>query len=178
VVKRRSGYVGDSFYFLARYYVSVLGRLKGDIMTQYRFTLPSSSGNDFDSAEHLPLIVYFYPKDSTPGCTTEGLDFNARLEQFKALGYTVVGISRDGVKSHQNFCTKQGFQFELLSDKEETVCKLFDVIKLKKLYGKESLGIERSTFVLDENGEIAHEWRKVKVAGHAQEVLDTISQVS
>ena len=124
------------------------------------------------------VLVYFYPKDSTPGCTTEGLDFNARLEQFKALGYTVVGISRDGVKSHQNFCAKQGFQFELLSDKEETVCKLFDVIKLKKLYGKESLGIERSTFVLDENGEIAHEWRKVKVAGHAQEVLDTISQAS
>ena len=94
------------------------------------------------------------------------------------MGYTVVGISRDGIKSHQNFCAKQGFQFELLSDKEETVCKLFDVIKLKKLYGKESLGIERSTFVLDENGEIAHEWRKVKVAGHAQEVLDTISQAS
>lgn len=111
-------------------------------MSKYQFTLPSSSGSDFNSAEHLPLVVYFYPKDSTPGCTTEGLDFNARLEQFKALGYTVVGISRDGVKSHQNFCAKQGFQFELLSDKEETVCKLFDVIKLKKLYGKESLGIE------------------------------------
>jgi len=147
-------------------------------MSKYQFTLPSSSGSDFNSTEHLPLVVYFYPKDSTPGCTTEGLDFNARLEQFKALGYTVVGISRGGVKSHQNFCAKQGFQFELLSDKEETVCKLFDVIKLKKLYGKESLGIERSTFVLDENGEIAHEWRKVKVAGHAQEVLDTISQAS
>jgi len=147
-------------------------------MSKYQFTLPSSSGSDFNSDEHLPLVVYFYPKDSTPGCTTEGLDFNARLEQFKALGYTVVGISRDGVKSHQNFCVKQGFQFELLSDKEETVCKLFDVIKLKKLYGKESLGIERSTFVLDENGEISHEWRKIKVAGHAQEVLDTISQVS
>ena len=108
-------------------------------MTQYRFTLPSSSGNDFDSAEHLPLVVYFYPKDSTPGCTTEGLDFNARLPQFKELGYTVVGISRDGVKSHQNFCAKQGFNFELLSDKDETVCKMFDVIKLKKLYGAKSL---------------------------------------
>ena len=156
--------------------VFATGRLKGDIMTQYRFTLPSSSGNDFDSAEHLPLIVYFYPKDSTPGCTTEGLDFNARLPQFKELGYTVVGISRDGVKSHQNFCSKQGFNFELLSDKDETVCKMFDVIKLKKLYGKESLGIERSTFVLDANGEIIHEWRKVKVAGHAQEVLETLSR--
>ena len=145
-------------------------------MPAYSFTLPAAGGRDFISDEHLPLIVYFYPKDNTPGCTTEGLDFNARLAQFEALGYTVAGISRDSVKSHQNFCAKQGFQFELLSDKDETVCKLFDVIKLKKLYGKESLGIERSTFVLDKNGEIAHEWRKVKVAGHAQEVLDTLSQ--
>ena len=143
----------------------------------YQFTLPSSSGSDFDSAGHLPLVVYFYPKDSTPGCTTEGLDFNRLLPEFQALGYTVVGISRDGVKSHQNFCAKQCFRFELLSDKDEAVCKQFDVIKLKKLYGKESLGIERSTFVLDENGEISHEWRKVKVAGHAQEVLDALKAV-
>ena len=142
---------------------------------KYEFTLPSSSGADFRSAEHLPLVVYFYPKDSTPGCTTEGLDFNARLEQFGNLGYTVVGISRDDVKAHQNFCEKQGFRFELLSDKDETVCRLFDVIKLKKLYGKESFGIERSTFVLNKDGEIVHEWRKVKVAGHAQEVLETLS---
>ncbi len=143
-------------------------------MPKYEFTLPSSSGAEFNSAEHLPLVVYFYPKDNTPGCTTEGLDFNARLAQFEKLGYTVVGISRDGVKSHQNFCTKQGFRFELLSDKDETVCKLFDVIKLKKLYGKESLGVERSTFVLNAEGEIMYEWRKVKVGGHAQEVLETL----
>ena len=143
-------------------------------MPKYEFTLPSSSGAEFNSAEHLPLVVYFYPKDNTPGCTTEGLDFNARLAQFEKLGYTVVGISRDGVKSHQNFCTKLGFRFELLSDKDETVCKLFDVIKLKKLYGKESLGVERSTFVLNAEGEIMHEWRKVKVGGHAQEVLETL----
>ncbi|WP_373741869.1 peroxiredoxin [Neisseria sp.] len=143
---------------------------------QYSFILPSSSGTDFVSDEHLPLVVYFYPKDNTPGCTTEGLDFNARLAQFEALGYTVVGISRDGVKAHQNFCAKQGFRFELLSDADETVCKLFDVIKLKKLYGKESLGIERSTFVLDAEGRIAHEWRKVKVAGHAEEVLAAVSK--
>ena len=143
-------------------------------MPKYEFTLPSSSGTEFHSAEHLPLVVYFYPKDNTPGCTTEGLDFNARLAQFEKLGYTVVGISRDGVKSHQNFCTKQGFRFELLSDKDETVCKLFDVIKLKKLYGKEFLGVERSTFVLNAEGEIMYEWRKVKVGGHAQEVLETL----
>ena len=144
------------------------------MMPKYEFTLPSSSGAEFNSAEHLPLVVYFYPKDNTPGCTTEGLDFNARLAQFEKLGYTVVGISRDGVKSHQNFCTKQGFRFELLSDKDETVCKLFDVIKLKKLYGKESLGVERSTFVLNAEGEIMYEWRKVKVGGHAQEVLEKL----
>lgn len=144
------------------------------MMPKYEFTLPSSSGAEFNSAEHLPLVVYFYPKDNTLGCTTEGLDFNARLAQFEKLGYTVVGISRDGVKSHQNFCTKQGFRFELLSDKDETVCKLFDVIKLKKLYGKESLGVERSTFVLNAEGDIMHEWRKVKVGGHAQEVLETL----
>lgn len=140
----------------------------------YQFTLPSSSGQDFVSQQHLPLIVYFYPKDSTPGCTTEGLDFNARLAAFQDLGYTVVGISRDSVKSHQNFCTKQGFQFELLSDADETVCRLFDVIKLKKLYGKEHLGIERSTFVLNQDAEIVKEWRKVKVANHAQEVLEFV----
>ena len=147
-------------------------------MTKYEFSLPSSSGETFHSAEHLPLVVYFYPKDSTPGCTTEGLDFNARLARFEELGYTVVGISRDGVQAHRNFCAKQGFKFELLSDKEETVCKMFDVIKLKKLYGKESLGIERSTFVLNAEGEIALEWRKVKVAGHAQEVLEAVEALA
>ena len=118
--------------------------------------------------------MYFYPKDNTAGCTTEGLDFNRLLPEFQALGYTVVGISRDGVKSHQNFCTKQGFQFELLSDVDETVCRQFDVLKLKKMYGKEYIGVERSTFVLNEVGEMVHEWRKVKVANHAQEVLDYV----
>ncbi len=140
----------------------------------YRFSLPSSSGSIFNSDDNLPLVLYFYPKDSTPGCTTEGLDFNARLDEFRALGYTVAGISRDSVKSHQNFCAKQQFRFELLSDADETVCRLFDVIKTKKLYGREYEGIERSTFVLDAAGEIRHEWRKVKVAGHAQQVLDTL----
>lgn len=140
----------------------------------YRFSLPSSSGSMFNSDDNLPLVLYFYPKDSTPGCTTEGLDFNARLADFQALGYTVAGISRDSVKSHQNFCAKQQFRFELLSDADETVCRLFDVIKSKKLYGREYEGIERSTFVLDAAGEIRHEWRKVKVANHAQQVLDTL----
>lgn len=141
------------------------------------FSLPSSSGEVFDAAQHLPLIVYFYPKDHTAACTTEGLDFNHLLPEFRALGYTVVGISRDSVKTHQNFCAKQGFQFELLSDTDESVCKQFDVLKLKKMYGKEHLGVERSTFVLNEQGEIVHEWRKVKVANHAQEVLDTVKRI-
>ena len=140
----------------------------------HTYSLPSSSGEIFHSAEHLPLIVYFYPKDNTAGCTTEGLDFNRLLPEFTALGYTVVGISRDSVKSHQNFCSKQGFAFELLSDSDETVCQQFGVLKLKKLYGKEHIGIERSTFVLDKDGNITHEWRKVKVAEHAQTVLETL----
>ena len=147
-------------------------------MPKYEFTLPSSSGAEFNSAEHLPLVVYFYPKDNTPDCTTEGLDFNARLAQFEKLGYTVVGISRDGVKSHQNFCTKQGFRFELLSDKDETVCRLFDVIKEKNMYGKKVFGIERSTFVLDAQGHISREWRKVKAAGHARAVLDALRETA
>ena len=140
----------------------------------YRFSLPSSSGSMFNSNDNLPLVLYFYPKDSTPGCTTEGLDFNARLADFQALGYTVAGISRDSVKTHQNFCAKQGFAFALLSDADETVCRQFDVLKLKKLYGKEHMGIERSTFVLDSAGNIVHEWRKVKVAGHAEAVLAAV----
>lgn len=143
----------------------------------YMFNLPASSGEVFYSKEHLPLIVYFYPKDNTPGCTTEGLDFNALLPQFQALGYTVVGISRDSVKTHQNFCAKQGFQFLLLTDADEMVCRQFDVIKIKKLYGKEYEGIERSTFVLNKQGVIVREWRKVNVAGHAQEVLNSLKEI-
>lgn len=142
-----------------------------------QFSLLSSTGEMFHSVDHLPLVVYFYPKDHTSGCTTEGLDFNRLLPEFQALGYTVVGISRDGVKSHQNFCAKQGFEFELLSDLDESVCKLFDVLKLKKMYGKEHIGIERSTFVLNEHGDMIHQWRKVKVANHAQNVLDTLKNI-
>ena len=143
----------------------------------YSFQLPASDGSVFESSLHLPLVVYFYPKDNTAGCTTEGLDFNRLLPEFQALGYTVVGISRDSVKSHQNFCGKQGFRFLLLSDADETVCRQFDVMKPKKLYGKEYVGIERSTFVLDAAGKIVREWRKVKVAGHAQAVLDAVKEL-
>ncbi len=142
------------------------------------FTLPDQQGHLFDASMHLPLIIYFYPKDSTPGCTTEAQEFNALLPQFQQLGYCIVGISRDSQKSHQNFMRKFGLNLTLLSDIEETVCRQFDVIKEKNMYGKKVLGIERSTFILNEQGQIMHEWRKVKAAGHAQQVLEALSHTN
>lgn len=123
------------------------------------------------------LVLYFYPKDSTPGCTTEGLDFNARLAEFDALGASVIGASRDSLRSHQNFCAKQGFAFPLASDADEALCRAFDVIREKNMYGRKVLGIERSTFLIDPDGVISHVWRPVKVPGHAQAVLDTLKSV-
>lgn len=120
------------------------------------------------------LVLYFYPKDSTPGCTTEGLDFNALLPEFAALGADVLGVSRDSVKSHDNFCAKQGFAFPLVSDADEALCRAFDVIREKNMYGRTVLGVERSTFLIDPHGRIAAEWRKVRVPGHAQAVLDAL----
>ena len=122
------------------------------------------------------LVLYFYPKDSTPGCTTEGNDFNALLPEFRKLGAEVLGVSRDSVKSHDNFCAKQGFAFPLVSDPDERLCKAFDVIKPKKLYGREFIGVERSTFLIDPQGVVRAAWRKVKVPGHAQAVLDTLKE--
>jgi len=120
------------------------------------------------------LVLYFYPKDGTPGCTTEGIDFNALLPKFRKLDADVLGVSRDSLKSHQNFCAKQGFRFQLASDADETLCNAFGVIKPKKLYGREYVGIERSTFLIDPAGRVAEAWRPVKVPGHAQAVLDTL----
>ena len=124
------------------------------------------------------VVVYFYPKDSTPGCTTQGQDFRDLLEQFKAADTEVFGVSRDGLKSHENFKAKQGFTFELISDKDEALCQLFDVIKLKKLYGKEYLGVDRSTFLIDRDGVLRQEWRGVKVPGHVQNVLEAAQALS
>jgi len=118
-------------------------------------------------------VVYFYPKASTPGCTTEGGDFRDRKPQFDAANTVILGVSRDGIRAQENFKAKQDFNFELISDKDETLCQLFDVIKLKKMYGKEHLGIERSTFLIDSEGKLAQEWRGVKVPGHVDEVLAT-----
>ncbi|SDT09468.1 peroxiredoxin Q/BCP [Halopseudomonas sabulinigri] len=117
------------------------------------------------------VVIYFYPKDNTPGCTTEGQDFRDQYAAFQAAGAVVFGVSRDSLRTHANFKAKHEFPFELISDPDEQLCKLFDVIKLKKLYGKEYEGIERSTFLIDSQGVLRQEWRKVKVPGHVSEVL-------
>ena len=120
------------------------------------------------------VVLYFYPKDNTPGCTTEGIEFNELLSQFKKANTIVFGISRDSLKSHDKFITKYDFKLELLSDEKEELCKLFDVIKEKNMYGKKVMGIERSTFVIDENQKLVGEFRKVKAAGHAVEILNYV----
>ena len=124
------------------------------------------------------LVLYFYPKDSTPGCTTEGIDFNALLPKFRKLNAVVLGVSRDSVKSHDNFCAKQGFEFPLVSDADEALCKAFDVIHEKNMYGRKVLGVVRSTFLISPGSRIAQEWRGVKVAGHAEAVLEALKVAS
>ena len=140
------------------------------------FELPATGGKQFrlSAARGKPVILYFYPKDSTPGCTTEAQQFRDFYPEFQALGCEIFGISRDSLKSHENFKAKQSLPFELLSDSEEAACTLFGVIKMKNMYGKQVRGIERSTFAIDGQGMLRREWRGVKVAGHAQEVLDFI----
>ena len=140
------------------------------------FSMPTTGGQTFNLAAQRGklVVIYFYPKDSTPGCTTEGQQFRDLHEQFAAVNAKILGISRDSVKSHENFKTKQGFPFELGSDADEAVCTLFEVIKQKMMYGKQCRGIERSTFVIDREGVLRREWRGVKVPGHAQKVLDFI----
>ena len=140
------------------------------------FELPATGGQSFrlSSNQGKSLVIYFYPKDNTPGCTTEGQQFRDLHPQFAKLKCTVVGVSRDSIKSHENFKAKMGFPFELLSDAEETACRLFHVIKMKNMYGRKVRGIERSTFAIDPNGIVRREWRGVKVPGHAQEVLDFV----
>ena len=140
------------------------------------FSLPATGGGTFKLSDQRgkTLVVYFYPKDNTPGCTVEGTDFRDRHKEFARAGAEVVGVSRDSVKSHDGFKAKMKFPFALLSDADEKVCTLFGVMKMKNMYGKKVRGIERSTFVLDGEGAIAREWRGVKVPGHAQEVLDFV----
>lgn len=135
--------------------------------------LEMTGGNSINLSKlgEVNTVVYFYPKDSTPGCTTEGLDFSERHKLFKKTNTEIYGVSRDTIKSHENFKEKQSFTFELISDPDEKLCNAFDVIKLKKLYGREYMGIERSTFLFDKSGKLVKEWRKVKVKGHAEDVL-------
>ncbi len=138
--------------------------------------LKLSSGKPATLGDYLGnwLVLYFYPKDATPGCTTQGRDFSDLLAEFRHAGAEVLGVSRDSLKSHQNFSAKQGFGFDLASDTDETLCRAFDVIKPKKLYGREYIGIERSTFLIDPAGVIRQAWRPVKVPGHALAVLDAL----
>lgn len=143
------------------------------------FSLPATGDQhiSLDDLKGKNVVLYFYPKDSTPGCTTEGQDFRDRIDAFTKANTVILGVSRDSIKRHENFKAKQSFPFELLSDEDESLCKQFDVIKLKKLYGKEYLGIDRSTFLIDAEGKLVKEWRSVKVKGHAEEVLASVQDL-
>lgn len=137
------------------------------------FSLPAT-GDKTISLNELggkKVVLYFYPKDSTPGCTTEGQDFRDAKAKFSRQNTVILGVSRDSIKRHENFKAKQKFNFDLLSDEDESLCKQFDVIKQKKLYGREYMGVDRSTFLINENGVLLEEWRGVKVKGHVDEVL-------
>lgn len=144
------------------------------------FAAPSTSGNTLalSDLEGKNVVLYFYPKDNTSGCTQEGIDFNALLPKFTKANAVILGVSRDTIKCHDGFRAKHGFRFELLSDPDETLCALFDVIKMKNMYGKKVRGIERSTFLIDAKGVLRQEWRKVKVEGHAEEVLAAVKALS
>ena len=144
------------------------------------FEVAATGNQRFASAAFRghPYVIYFYPKDDTPGCTIEGMQFRDLHKEFVKAGVMVFGVSRDTVASHEKFKAKMSFPFDLLSDGDETMCNIFDVIKEKNMYGKKVMGIQRSTFIIGRNGEIAKEWRGVKVDGHAQEVLNAAKSMS
>jgi peroxiredoxin Q/BCP len=141
------------------------------------FTLPATGDQKIklSALRGRPVVLYFYPKDSTPGCTQEGQDFRDRHADFAKHDTVILGVSRDSLRSHENFKAKQAFPFELLADTEETVCQRYDVIKEKNMYGRKVLGVERSTFLIDAEGKLVREWRKVKVKGHVDEVLAAVA---
>ncbi len=139
------------------------------------FTAPATGGDfTLSSLKGKKVVLYFYPKDNTPGCTREGMEFRDLFPKFKKAGATIVGVSRDSVRSHENFKTKLELPFTLVSDGDEALCSLFNVIKMKKMYGKEVRGIERSTFLIDADGVLRQEWRGLKVPGHVDEVLEAV----
>ena len=144
------------------------------------FTLPATGDQTLSLTDFVGrnLVIYFYPKDNTPGCTREGQDFRDLYSQFDAANTDILGVSRDSVKIHTNFKAKHAFPFDLLSDKDETLCKLFDVIHEKNLYGRKYMGIVRSTFLIDTKGVLRQEWRKVRVPEHAQAVLDALKELT
>jgi peroxiredoxin Q/BCP len=139
-------------------------------------TLPATGEREITLSQFAGrnLVIYFYPKDSTPGCTTESQNFRDLFAQFEKVNTEIIGVSRDSIKSHENFKAKQNLPFDLLSDSNEKLCSLFEVIKEKNMYGRKVLGIERSTFLFDAEGKLRREWRKVKVDGHATEVLEAV----
>ncbi|TCK17413.1 peroxiredoxin Q/BCP [Thiogranum longum] len=139
-----------------------------------------STGGTFRLSDHKGknVVIYFYPKDNTSGCTLEGQNFRDNIAKFRRNKTVVVGVSRDSLASHEKFRTEQAFPFELISDKDEALCKLFDVIKEKNMYGKKVMGIERSTFLIDASGKLRREWRKVKVDGHVDEVLEAVRELN
>jgi len=143
------------------------------------FTLPATGGQEISLSglRGRRVVLYFYPKDNTAGCTAEGQDFRDRINTFRRRNTTVLGVSRDSIRSHDNFKARQQFPFELLSDADEKVCRLFDVIREKNMYGRKVMGIERSTFLIDADGKLRREWRKVKVAGHVDAVLEAIREL-
>lgn len=146
----------------------------GDNISNFKFQATSEVNGELSDYQGKWLVLYFYPKDSTPGCTTEGQDFRDNYEAFKQLNCEILGVSRDSLKSHERFKEKQQFPFELISDSEEELCQLFDVIKLKNMYGRQVRGIERSTFLINPEGKLAESWRKLKVKGHVDEVLECL----
>ena len=143
------------------------------------FKLPATGDKNISLADlkGKNVVIYFYPKDSTPGCTREGQDFRDNIRKFRARNTVILGVSRDSLKSHENFKEKQSFNFDLLSDADEMLCTQFDVIKEKNMYGKKVMGIERSTFLIDEKGVLRNEWRKVKADGHVEEVLEAVKSL-
>ncbi|MDX1572925.1 MAG: thioredoxin-dependent thiol peroxidase [Methylophaga sp.] len=143
------------------------------------FELPSTGDKSVKLSDlrGQNVLIYFYPKDSTPGCTLEGQQFRDHINEFEQLNTVILGISRDSIKKHESFKQKQAFPFDLLSDADETVCNLFGVMQLKKLYGREYLGVDRSTFLIDADGVLRHEWRSVKVKGHVEDVLNTLKSL-
>ena len=150
----------------------------GDTVPDIELKLTSGKTLNLSEFRGRNLVIFFYPKASTPGCTLEGQGFRDAADAFGAVSTDILGASRDSIKAQENFKAKHSFPFDLVSDKDETLCKLFDVIKLKTMYGRESLGIERSTFLIDAHGVLRHEWRKVKVKGHVDEVLQAAEELA